>query len=102
MTRVDASELSAQGTLSELITAGNVVRGGVSQGVFLQDQSDATLTDDYVCGTEQGDDGVGIRVKADLLSPMSCTTVDDCPLGWTCDGSQCVAPPIPLRIWSAA
>ena len=99
VTRVDASELSAQGTRSGLITAGNVVRGGVSQGVFLQDQSEGTLTDDYVCGTEQGDDGVGIRIKADnLLPPMSCTTVDDCPLGWTCDGSLCVAPPIPLRI----
>jgi len=96
--RVDASELSAQGMRSRLVTVGNVVRGGLSQGVFLQEQSGSVLTGDYVCGTEQGEDGVGILVKADNPPAISCTTSDDCPLGWTCDDSLCVPPPLLMRI----
>ncbi len=50
VTRSDASELSAQGALTELRASRTIVRDGVLQGIYFQDQSAGTLVNDYMCG----------------------------------------------------
>jgi hypothetical protein len=93
ITRTQASELSAQGTLTTLITAANVVRGGVLQGLYFQGRSDGMVTDDYICGTANGaGDGTGMLVKMPTPpAPVPCFSEDDCESDASCVDGRCVA-----------
>jgi hypothetical protein len=62
VTRDDASELALQGALTRVITAGNVIRNGVMQGIFFQDEAAGTIANDYVCGINSGTSGRGIVI----------------------------------------
>ena len=64
VTRSEASELSAQGAFTEIQSTGNVVRNGVLQGFYLQDQAQASLQDDYICGINNGVNGKGVLFES--------------------------------------
>lgn len=64
VTRAGASEASAQGPFTEILSDGNLVRDGVLHGFFFQDQSRATLRDDYVCGIHSGVNGKGLQFES--------------------------------------
>ncbi len=64
VTRAGASEASAQGPFTEILSDGNLVRDGVLHGFFFQDQSRAMLRDDYVCGIHNGVNGKGLQFES--------------------------------------
>jgi len=64
ITRAGASEFSTQGPFSAVVTDGNIVRDGVLHGFLLQNESQAFLTDDYVCGIRRGVNGKGILFQS--------------------------------------
>lgn len=64
ITRAGASELSTQGPFSAIESDGNVVRDGVLHGFLLQNQSQAELHDDYVCGIRRGSGGKGVLFQS--------------------------------------
>jgi hypothetical protein len=104
ITRTQASEMSAQGNLTGLITAGNVLRGGVLQGMYFQGRSEGVIANDYVCGIDNAaGGGVGILVKLITPSPpVTCITEDDCEDDGVCVDGQCVddtagAPTVSVR-----
>jgi hypothetical protein len=104
ITRRQASEMSAQGNLTELITAGNVLRDGVLQGMYFQGRSEGAISDDYVCGvSNEGGGGIGILVKlVTPAPPVPCLSEDDCEDDATCLNGQCVedtsgAPTVSVR-----
>jgi hypothetical protein len=104
ITRRQASEMSAQGNLTELITAGNVLRDGVLQGMYFQGRSEGAIADDLVCGiSNEGGGGIGILVKLITpVPPMPCLSEDDCEDDAMCLNGQCVedtsgAPTVSVR-----
>jgi hypothetical protein len=67
VTRSLASEIAAEGSLTQLFTRGNVIRDGVRQGILLQHGSQAEIVDDYVCGIGANTAGIGIRIDRGSL-----------------------------------
>lgn len=63
ITRTEASEISAQGSNTRLVTDADVVRDGVLQGLYFQDEAQGEIRDEYVCGINRGSGGKGILVK---------------------------------------
>ena len=104
ITRTQASELSAQGVLTAVNTAGNVVRGGVSVGMYFQGRSEGAIAGDYVCGIDNGS-GAGIGILVKLITPVApvpCLSEDDCENDGICLDGQCVddtagAPAVSVR-----
>jgi hypothetical protein len=104
ITRTQASEMSAQGNLTGLMTAGNVLRDGVLQGMYFQGRSEGMIADDYVCGMNNAAaGGIGILVKLSTPAPpVPCVTEDDCEDDGVCLAGQCVddsggAPTVSVR-----
>lgn len=83
VTRPEASEASAQGPYTRIVTDGNVLRNGVQQGYFFQDASQGEVRNDYVCGINRGSGGKGLLVKkltgdeADLVVRGSAFVYND-------------------------
>ncbi|MBX3026752.1 hypothetical protein KF840_17740 [bacterium] len=92
ITRTQASELSAQGNRTALVTEGNVVRGGVLQGLYFQGRSAGAINGDYVCGISNGSGaGIGILVKqATPMPPVPCLSEGDCEDDGICLDGVCV------------
>jgi hypothetical protein len=92
ITRTQASEMSAQGNLTSLITAGNVLRGGVLEGMYFQGRSEGTIADDYICGVDNSaGGGIGVLVKLITPAPPApCLSEDDCENDGICLQGQCV------------
>jgi CSLREA domain-containing protein len=64
--RTDASEMSAQGGTTKLITNGNVLRDGVLHGLFFQSDSQGQVRNDYICrmnGVNDDRNGKGILIE---------------------------------------
>lgn len=61
--RSDAAEASAEGTMTRLVTNGNIVRDGAARGLFFQNQSRGDIDNDFVCGISNGSNGKGIQVQ---------------------------------------
>lgn len=83
VTRGGASELSAQGPLTQLLSTGNVVREGTSQGLFFEDGSAGGVFDTYVCGINRNAGGKGLLSQrssgsaADLVVRGSTVVYND-------------------------
>lgn len=71
VTRGGASEISAQGPLTAIVSVGNVVRDGAAQGLYFEDGSSGRVIDTYVCGINRSSGGKGI------LSQRSSGTAAD-------------------------
>jgi hypothetical protein len=109
ITRTQASEMSAQGNLTRLITSENVLRGGVLQGMYFQGRSAGTITDDYICGIDNtAGGGIGMLIKLTTPPPpVPCLTEDDCEDDGVCVDGLCVddtagAPVVVVRGLTAA
>jgi hypothetical protein len=63
VTRSEASEMSAQGPYTRIGTDANVLRNGVLQGLYFQDDAEGEVQNDYVCGINRGAGGKGLLVK---------------------------------------
>lgn len=92
ITRTQASEIALQGNLTLLLTEGNVLRGGVLQGMYFQGRSVGAIDGDYVCGIASGAGaGIGILVKMNTpASPVFCLSEDDCESDGACIDGVCV------------
>jgi CSLREA domain-containing protein len=104
ITRTQASEIALQGNLTRLLTAGNVLRDGVLQGMYFQGRSEGMITGDYVCGIANGSGaGIGILVKMNVpVPPVPCLSEDDCESDGACIDGFCVddtegAPAVSVR-----
>jgi hypothetical protein len=99
ITRTQASEISAQGDLTALITAGDVVRNGVLHGLYFQGRSEGVIAGDYICGIDNAAaGGIGIRVQSTTGAPTRCPSED----GGACAGRRCAgesagAPTVSVR-----
>lgn len=109
ITRTQSSEMSAQGNLTALITAGNVLRDGVLQGQYFQGRSTGLIAGDYICGMDNAaGGGIGILVKMNLPAvPTACFSEDDCENDAACVDGFCQddtagAPTVAVRGVTAA
>jgi len=97
ITRAGASEASAQGPFTEVLTDGNLVRDGVLHGLYFQDQSRATLRDDYVCGIHNGVNGKGLQFDS-INGVAGDFTVRGCAVVYNDDAGVKIEGDVPVDL----